>query len=62
MTDEAGVYQVDDLAPGDYTVQLQVPDNQTADSFPHDASSVKVHLENQKSNGTELSLILGRTD
>jgi len=56
MTDEAGVYQVDDLAPGDYTVQLQVPDNPTADSFPHDASSVKVHLENQ--NPTERSFHL----
>jgi hypothetical protein len=44
-TDQSGVYQLDGLPPGDYTLQLAVPDNQAAGFFDDEGSLVKVHLD-----------------
>ena len=45
-TDESGVYQIDGLPPGDYSLQLAVPENQVADSFfDGEGSPVEVHLD-----------------
>jgi hypothetical protein len=43
-TDQTGIYQLDDLPPGDYTLKLDVPPNEQAGDFG-DESTVKVHLE-----------------
>jgi hypothetical protein len=45
-TDESGVYQIDGLPPGDYSLQLAVPENQVVDSFfDGEGSPVEVHLD-----------------
>jgi hypothetical protein len=46
-TDQSGVYQLDDLPPGDYTLQLLVPDNQLVGFFEGQESPAKVHLNSQ---------------
>jgi len=43
-TDESGVYQVDGLPAGDYTLQLHLPDNQVVGFFRSEKSTVKLHL------------------
>ena len=45
-TDSAGVYELDGLAPGDYTLQLSTPDTQTVGSFANDGSPAGIHLDN----------------
>ena len=45
--DKSGIYQVDDLPPGDYTLQLLVPDSQLVGFWEGDALPAKVHLDNQ---------------
>src|SRR5205807_9394990 len=34
-TDSSGLYELDDLAPGDYTLDLSMPETQTAGFFNH---------------------------
>jgi hypothetical protein len=43
-TDLSGVYEVDDLPKGDYTLQLLVPDDQMVGFFAGEESPAKVHL------------------
>ena len=43
-TDETGIYQLDGLPPGDYTLQLAIPQNQVAGFFDGEVSPAKVHL------------------
>jgi hypothetical protein len=43
-TDASGLYQLDGIPAGDYTVQVAVPENQVAGQFDFDASPAKVHL------------------
>lgn len=44
-TDAAGVYELDGLAPGDYTLRLSTPDNQTVRSFfSNEGSPTVIHL------------------
>jgi hypothetical protein len=45
-TDSAGVYELDGLGPGDYTLQLSTPDTQTVGSFDNDGSPAGIHLDN----------------
>ena len=45
-TDQTGIYQLDGLPPGDYTLQLSVPDNQVGGFFESEGSPAKVHLNN----------------
>ncbi len=45
-TDSAGVYELDGLAPGDYTLRLSTPDTQTVGSFDNDGSPAAIHLDN----------------
>jgi hypothetical protein len=44
-TDQLGVYQVDDLPPGDYTLTLSIRDDQLVGWFKVDSSPTKVHLD-----------------
>jgi hypothetical protein len=45
-TDSGGLYQLDGLAPGDYTLQLSIPDTQTVRSFFHnEGSPTVIHLD-----------------
>jgi hypothetical protein len=44
-TDHSGVYQQDDLPPGDYTLELIVPDNQVVGFFESEPSPARVRLE-----------------
>lgn len=44
-TDSEGVYELDGLAPGDYTLQLSTPDTQTVGSFDNDGSPAAIHLD-----------------
>jgi hypothetical protein len=44
-TDPSGVYEVDDLPPSDYTLQLLVPDGQIDGFFSGEESPAKVHLD-----------------
>jgi hypothetical protein len=45
-TDESGIYQVDGLPAGDYTVELSVPDTQILGrEWDHDSPSAKLHLD-----------------
>jgi len=44
-TDAAGVYELDGLAPGDYTLRLSTPETQTAGSFDNDGSPARIHLD-----------------
>jgi hypothetical protein len=44
-TDAAGVYELDGLPPGDYTLRLSVPETQTAGSFRDDGSPARIHLD-----------------
>jgi len=46
-TDASGVYQVDDLPAGDYTVQLIVPENQIVGFFKNEEAPAKVHLDDR---------------
>ncbi|HUK53919.1 MAG TPA: hypothetical protein VL099_11575 [Candidatus Binatia bacterium] len=43
-TDQMGVYQLDGLPPGDYLLQLVMPENQVAGSVHVRGSPAKVHL------------------
>lgn len=43
-TDQTGIYQVDNAPPGDYTVQLLIPDDKIAGFFKEDGSPAQVHL------------------
>ncbi len=43
-TDSAGVYELDDLAPGDYTLQLSKPETQSVGFWGGDGSRVGFHL------------------
>jgi hypothetical protein len=43
-TDSSGVYELDDLAPGDYTVKLVSIDDQAARFWESDGKPVQVHL------------------
>lgn len=47
-TDKSGVYQLDDLPPGDYALQLLVPDSQLVGFFQREASPAKVHIDNRE--------------
>jgi len=44
-TDQTGVYELDGLPPGNYALQLAIPDNQVAGFFEDEGEPVKVHLE-----------------
>ncbi len=44
-TDSAGVYELNDLEPGDYTLHLPTPDTQTVGFF-EDTSRVVIHVDN----------------
>jgi hypothetical protein len=44
-TDGAGVYELDGLAPGDYTLHLATPDTQTVGSFADDGSPARIRLD-----------------
>jgi hypothetical protein len=48
-TDETGIYQLDGLRPGDYKLQLAMPENQVAGFWDQEGSPAKVHLD---SNGS----------
>jgi hypothetical protein len=61
-TDSAGVYQVDGLPPGDYTLQLEVPHGLTAGYFG-DESTVKIHVKRGDSIDRDFDLFWnGRID
>jgi len=45
-TDAAGVYQLDDLPAGDYTLQVLVPDNQLVGYWSQEHLPESVHLDN----------------
>ena len=45
-TDSGGLYQLDGLAPGDYTLRLLTPDTQTAGFFDNWGSPAVIHLDN----------------
>jgi hypothetical protein len=45
-TDATGIYQLDGLPTGDYTLQLALLENQVAGFFDPEASPAKVHLGN----------------
>ncbi len=47
-TDQSGVYQVDDLPPGDYTLQLLIPESKVAGFWKEDGSPAKVHLDSHE--------------
>jgi hypothetical protein len=47
-TDSAGVYELDGLAPGDYTLQPSTPDTQAVWSFDNDGPPAKIHLDNDR--------------
>ncbi len=44
-TDPEGIYELDDLAPGDYTLQLPVPDTQVVGPWKRDASRATIRLK-----------------
>jgi hypothetical protein len=44
-TDSAGVYELDGLAPGDYTLRLPTPDTQTVGYFDNELSPASIHLD-----------------
>ncbi len=46
-TDQTGIYQVDNVPPGDYIVQLLIPDDKIAGFFKEDGSPAQVHLTAQ---------------
>jgi hypothetical protein len=46
FTDAAGVYQLDDLPAGDYTLQVLVPDNQLVGYWSEEHLPESVHLDN----------------
>jgi hypothetical protein len=46
-TDETGIYQVDGVPPGDYTLQLLIPDNKIAGFFERDSIPAMVHLTSE---------------
>lgn len=43
-TDQSGLYQLDDLPLGDYTLRLVVPDAETVGFFTGEESGVKIHV------------------
>lgn len=43
-TDASGIYQLDGMPAGDYTLRVALPENQVAGQFDFDASPAKVHL------------------
>jgi hypothetical protein len=43
-TDSTGIYEVDDLTPGDYTLELAKPETQELDSFSGDASPASIRV------------------
>jgi hypothetical protein len=46
-TDASGVYEVDDLPAGDYTLQLVVPENQIVGFFKNEEAPANVHLDDR---------------
>jgi hypothetical protein len=44
-TDSAGVYELNDLALGDYTLRLLTPENQLVGFFDSDGSTATLHLD-----------------
>lgn len=44
MTDEMGIYQLDGLPPGDYRLELAVPNNQVAGFSDREGAGIIVHL------------------
>lgn len=44
LTDETGIYQLDGLQPGDYTLQLAMPENQVAGFWGEEGLPAQVHL------------------
>jgi len=43
-TDSTGIYELDDLAPGDYTLQISIPDTQVEGLFNSDGLPAVIHL------------------
>jgi hypothetical protein len=43
--DAAGVYELDGLPPGDYTLRLPVPQGQTVGFFPDEGSTARIRLD-----------------
>jgi hypothetical protein len=43
-TDQTGIYRVDDLPPGDYTLQLLIPDDKTAGFWRNDGSPATISI------------------
>lgn len=43
-TDQTGIYELDNLASGDYTLQLLIPDSKVAGFFEQDGSPAKLRL------------------
>jgi len=46
-TDQTGIYQADEVPPGDYTLKLLIPDDKTAGFFKEDGSPAQEHLTGQ---------------
>jgi hypothetical protein len=44
-TDASGIYQLDGMPPGDYTLKLAVPDNQITGFWDQEGSPAHVHLK-----------------
>jgi hypothetical protein len=44
-TDAAGVYELDGLPPGDYTLRLSAPETQAVGFFRDDGSPTRIHLD-----------------
>jgi hypothetical protein len=44
-TDQSGIFQEDNLPPGDYTLELLLPDDEVDGFFESERSPVKVHVE-----------------
>lgn len=43
-TGEMGIYQLDGLPPGDYRLELAVPNNQVAGFSDREGAAIRVHL------------------
>jgi hypothetical protein len=46
MTDSEGIYELDDLPPGDYTLQVSMPENQSEGFWNRDGSPAKIRIGN----------------
>ena len=45
MTDSGGIYELDDLPPGDYTLRLSMPETQSEGFWNRDGSPAKIHMD-----------------